>query len=729
VNRCGWAGLAALAALFPPSASAATADECWRFAKLSLRAESKACFEQLLKSHSPAVRAEGYWGLGNREQALASFDTAVSRDPKNPALHVRLGRLFQEGSNSTEAAAELKKALDLKPDYAPAYLALAEAAADNFERQAVEAATTAINFDPGLHEAQALLARLALEDSDTKKAIDEADKALKTSSESLDALGVRYAIELLARRPGEEWLQRARQVTPRPARVHELAGHFLVLNRRYDEGIIQFRKAVELDPELHSARSQLGVNLMRLGEDKEAKEHLEKVYQAKYHAAQIVNTLKLLDSYSQYQTFRTPRTVVKLHSKEAALLKPYVESELKRAIATFEGKYKLKLDRPVQVEVYPNHDDFAVRTMGLPGLGALGVTFGYAVAMDSPSGRPPGTFHWASTLWHELSHVFVLAATKHIVPRWFTEGMAVHEETAVSPDWGDRLDPTVIRAIKEKKLLPVEQLDRGFIRPSYSGQVVVSYFQAGRICDYIASKWGYDKLLEMMHAFGEGQTTPQVVEGKLGTKPEEFDRQFLAWLDIQVGGTVRAYDDWRKRIRETAKKAQAGNHDAVIAEAGALLPLYPDYVERDNAYEMLAEAYLAKNDSPKAMEYLERYAKVGGRNPASLIKLAGLQEDAGKKKEAIRTLERLMYIYPIGEEVHVNLGNLYLDTGNTEGAVREYTAVIASKPVDPAAAHFRLARALHSANRSKEAMDHVLQSLEVAPGYRDAQKLLLELSR
>ena len=51
----------------------------------------------------------------------------------------------------------------------------------------------------------------------------------------------------------------------------------------------------------------------------------------------------------------------------------------------------MKLDRPVQVEVYPDHEDFAVRTLGMPGLGALGVTFGYVVAMDSPSGRKPGT--------------------------------------------------------------------------------------------------------------------------------------------------------------------------------------------------------------------------------------------------------------------------------------------------------------------------------------------------
>ena len=152
-----------------------------------------------------------------------------------------------------------------------------------------------------------------------------------------------------------------------------------------------------------------------------------------------------------------------------------------------------------------------MRTLGMPGLGALGVTFGYAIAMDSPSGRKPGSFHWASTLWHEMSHVYTLTATGHRVPRWFTEGMAVHEETAVSPDWGDRLSPDVIVAIKEKKLLPIAELDRGFVHPTAPAQVIVSYFQAGRICDYINEKWGWDTLLAMLHDFGAGDDTATVV--------------------------------------------------------------------------------------------------------------------------------------------------------------------------------------------------------------------------
>ena len=80
-----------------------------------------------------------------------------------------------------------------------------------------------------------------------------------------------------------------------------------------------------------------------------------------------------------------------------------------------------------------------------------------------------------------MSHVYILSATNHRVPRWFTEGLAVHEETEADPEWGDRVTPDILVAIKGKKLLPVAELDRGFIRPEYPNQVIVSYFQAGPV--------------------------------------------------------------------------------------------------------------------------------------------------------------------------------------------------------------------------------------------------------
>jgi len=55
--------------------------------------------------------------------------------------------------------------------------------------------------------------------------------------------------------------------------------------------------------------------------------------------------------------------------------------------------------------------------------------------------------------------------------------------------------------------------------------------------------------------------------------------------------------------------------------------------------------------------------------------------------------------------------------------------VLALKPVDPAGTHYRLAKAYQAVHKNDDAMDEVLSSLEIAPGYRDAQKLLLELNK
>jgi len=178
---------------------------------------------------------------------------------------------------------------------------------------------------------------------------------------------------------------------------------------------------------------------MRLGRDEEAFEQFKTCWDNGFQDSATKNSLTLMDSEKNFVTFRTDRTILKLNKKEADLLRPYFEAEMRRAIAVYEKKYRWKLTQPVRVEVYPDHEDFAVRTLGMPGLGALGVTFGNVIAMDSPSGRAPGSFHWASVMWHEMSHVFTLSMTNSHVPRWFTEGIAVQEETAASPEWGDRL--------------------------------------------------------------------------------------------------------------------------------------------------------------------------------------------------------------------------------------------------------------------------------------------------
>ena len=269
------------------------------------------------------------------------------------------------------------------------------------------------------------------------------------------------------------------------------------------------------------------------------------------------NSLKLLDSYKNFVTYKDDTTILRLYKNEADLLQPYFEEQLHKAIATYSAKYKMKLSGPVQLEVYPNHEDFAVRTMGMPGLGALGVTFGNVVAMDSARrGGCPGSSTGARRLWHEMSHVFILSATNYRVPRWFTEGLAVHEEGQADPKWANRLTPEVVAAIKRQEAAACTQMDQGFIFPEYPEQVIVSYWQAGTICDYICERWGNDAILGMVHSFAALKTTPEAIQDNLHESPEQFDKDYAAWLDKQVGATVANFDAWREQLKALVEMAR-----------------------------------------------------------------------------------------------------------------------------------------------------------------------------
>ena len=715
-----------LASLVP--AQAAAPSDCWTLRKHGHDAEAQTCFEGLTRSADAYLRAEGFWGLEEWDRANEQFRLATQPEDSKPLYKVRWGLLLHERFNDSDALGLFREALQKDPSNAEAYVGMARVSAAGFDGHAVDYLHKAMELDPKLAEAHELMAELALENDDRNTAAAEADKAIAIQADSLDAMATHAAVELLADRSPNAWLAKIAAINPHYGMGYAQVAHQLELHYRYEDAVTYDRKAIDASPRLWSAHSALGIELMRLGKDEEPHQQLELSYNNGYRDAATVNSLRLLDSYKNFETVRDDTTILKLHKTESALLKPYMQPELHTILATYEKKYQMKLHGPVQVEVYPDHEDFAVRTMGMPGLGALGVTFGDVVAMDSPSARKPGDFNWGATLWHEMSHVYILTATNHRVPRWFTEGLAVHEEGERSPEWSNRVTPDVLVAIRDKKLLPVAKLDRGFVYPDYPSQVVVSYFQAGAICEFVKEKWGEAKLLDMVHSYAKLQTTPQVVQEDLGLAPDEFDKRFLAWIDTKYGSEAAHFDEWRDKLKALVKEAQQKQYDAVLKDGPAVLALYPEYVDDASVYEWIAEADKARGDSKSEAAILTAYEHAGGQMPQMLKRLAALEEAAGHKDEAISTLERLNYIYPVkDEELHRHLGDLLYAEKHYDGAIREYNALVASNPVDKAGAQFSLAQAYFAANQKDKAEESVLAALETAPGYRPAQKLLLEL--
>ena len=311
-----------VAAQMPPGAGVC--------AKLRQHGDSSAlvCYEKLTRSADRAVQAEGYWGLRDYKQANDLFRDAVAAKPKDPALRVRWGYLYLDHWQPAIASDCFTEAVELDDKYAPGYIGLAQVAAEGYSARAIEFAKHALALDPKAYQAEEVLARVALEDGNEVKAAEEANKALAMSPEAMDAMSILATIDWLNDKKTSPWLDKILKVNPHYGEAYDTAGHFFIINRRYEEGIVKYRLALELDPLLEKARAALGLNLMRLGREDEARAQLEQAWNAGYQPDESKNTLKLMDKYKDYDTFPTPTTILKLGKKESALLRPYFQAEL-----------------------------------------------------------------------------------------------------------------------------------------------------------------------------------------------------------------------------------------------------------------------------------------------------------------------------------------------------------------------------------------------------------------
>ncbi len=359
-----------------------------------------------------------------------------------------------------------------------------------------------------------------------------------------------------------------------------------------------------------------------------------------------------------------------------------------------------------------------MRTAGLPGIGLLGVTFGYLVAMDSPSGRAAGDFHWGSTLWHEMAHVFTLSVTDHRVPRWLSEGISVFEEWRTGPTPGIAVSPRALDVFQEGKFLPVATLDEGFIRPAYEDQVQVSYMESGLICYFIEQKWGFDKLVALLRQFTKDTTTAAAVEATFKISPKEFDKEFDTFLNQRFSGYLQNQKEWQ---------SSDGRHARRRREEGLERRHHP----RAQGHRLLPGLHARRQRLPAARAGARpnRQARRRDEGPAGLSPSRRLepfsapqarqwQEDAGNKAEAADLYLALVLIEPLDGTLHAKLGERFDATDNAKDSLREYQVLLALNPHDTATANFGIARALNSLGDRTQSRRYVLEALETAPHYR-----------
>jgi hypothetical protein len=85
------------------AARGATPGDCQTLRKHGHRAEAQQCFASLIGARDPFIRAEGFWGIEQYEEANNQFRIATEQSPQNATIRVRWGRLMHERFNNTEA--------------------------------------------------------------------------------------------------------------------------------------------------------------------------------------------------------------------------------------------------------------------------------------------------------------------------------------------------------------------------------------------------------------------------------------------------------------------------------------------------------------------------------------------------------------------------------------------------------------------------------------------------
>ena len=694
--------------------------------------------------------------LGRFQEANAAFREAAGAAPADPAIQTAWGELFLEKYNKTEALRSFQLALQFDPAWTPALMGMAQALGDDNPPQANAIVKRVLQVNPASVDAHLFLAEQAVDASKYDDARKSIEQALTTNASSLDARALLAALEYVQDRQSafEAEVTKVLAISPRYGSVYRRAGELAARNYRFDEAVTLTRRALTLEPGNPRSQADLGMHLLRTGDEPGARAALEASFKTDPYDVVTLNLLRMLDTLDAFVTVRDGDLIVRMSKDEAPVLQDYAIPLAHQALSTLSARYQFTPKGPILIEIFPKHDDFAVRNLGLPGMiGALGACFGRVVTMDSPRARPPGEFQWEATLWHELAHVITIQMSNERIPRWLTEGISVYEEKRARPEWGREMDVEFASMLNRGETLKLKDLNGAFQNPA---TISLAYFEASLVVDHIVTAYGEDGLRKLVRAYAQGVDTDAALKAAVGTDFEQMQAGFDESVERTFGSMRRALavpngvpgdGDLLKAPLDALQKLASDNpgsypvqvaygrslrkagraDDAMQAfeRAAALVPVARG---KGSPHEEMASIALEKKDRGRAISELTALVANDFDNVEAARQLADLLKQDGAPAAKLQPVyQRIAAIDPFDAAAHAALGRMALDRNDPEAATREFRSVIALNPVDRALAYTDLAESYYRSGKKAEAKKQTLAALEIAPTYERAQELLLKL--
>jgi tetratricopeptide (TPR) repeat protein len=279
---------------------------------------------------------------------------------------------------------------------------------------------------------------------------------------------------------------------------------------------------------------------------------------------------------------------------------------------------------------------------------------------------------------------------------------------------------------------------------------MLSYYHASRVVRYIAETYGFEAIVAILQQLSAGVPQEAAIQAATGTSVDALDQQFRQAVRAQRQAVARALDGlpdvldsedatvtsesiaeaqgpFFSQLRAGHEALDTDDYDAAEAAFTDAMAMYPDYVGPRNAYDGLAAVYRTRGDTDALADVLARYLARAEHEVDAALELADLYAARGDRSAAIRLFERTLHVAPYDADVREQLATAHEADGQFTAAVPHRRAVLALEPSDRAGAYYRLAQSLYGTDQRAEAKRAVLQSLEIAPDFRDAQRLLLDM--
>ena len=739
-----------------------TGDAALELGLLELRHGQRAQGEQRLEpivSNRAFSGPDDYFRLARAARAAREF--MLANDAYNEIAKLKLpradiyaerGDMWYQRHRPGDAVIEYRAAVEADPQWVPALVGLARALASENPKAAAVAAAQAAKTAPGHPDLWLLNAEQRLEKEDLPGALEALDRVAASRPGTVDEAAYRAAV---AYRQGDTTAMNA--AMDRAAAIDSLSA--LPLRRIGEQAADLFRsveaadwarKATVKDPVDGFAFFDLGLYLFRSGDEPGARTAMERSFQLDNSNRVAKNVLDVMDRIDTFETVTAGDYIFKFEKNEAAVLRTYAIPLVEEATKVFGARYGFKPEGPILVEVFAVHDEFAIRTMGLPGLeGALGACFGKVIAMDSPTARKsqPGQFSWQATLWHELAHVYTLQLSNYKVPRWLTEGISVYEEYKRNPAWGREMALEFASELAAGQTFGVKKLPDAFKRPQ---DLPLAYFEASLLTEHLVELNGEAGLRTLLAAYKAGDKDPAAFEKAFGKSVDAVEASFKTFVDQKYGALSKAMAEPKGPIPDDmpglrALAAQMPGNYIVQLTLGAELWKTGDLAGARTALERAAElapqaagpssprALLAgiaekQGDNDRARRELRRLLTFDHDNVIAARKLADLAGDAPANADDRDFALRLVAdLDPFDADTHVKLGRILFAKNNFQPALVEFQAALALGPSNLAESHTDVGEALFKLGRKEEARRHVILALQQAPGYARAQDVLLAI--